>query len=293
MHQDKLCLLTFSSSRSCSGHLFRSSFIGRTVGLIHAVCAQGARPELLPERLLGSVRFSRLDLKTAIPLNPDDYPDDLLEDFPLSPSSVPQSPHPTAFTSVGINPTPEAGMELSQSIQSLHSLRSGSATGSNMSAQDVGHLEALRQASGSSSGQGQAQSVADRSAFASGPTVPQHTGPGSMLSSHPVLGSGHMGSGQMGPGHMGSGHMGSGHMASGQPARTASLSHQPAGLSPVPETRQSPSTATQQTFLRSQSMQPQHVSEAKATGGSNLRNIRGNPAERVRWTDKAALSGHV
>ena len=215
-------------------------------------------------------------------------------------------------------------MEPSQSIQSLHSLRSGSATGSNMSAQDVGHLEALRQASGSSSGQGPPQPVPDRSAFASGPAAPQYTGSGSMLSNHPVLGSGasgpaapqHMGSGQMGSGHMGSGHMGSGPMGSGQmgsgqmgsghmgsghmgfsqPARATSSPHQSAGLSTVPETRQSPLTASQQqqqTVLRSQSMQPQHMSEAKATGGSNLRNLRGSPAERVKWTDKAALSGHL
>lgn len=244
---------------------------------------QGARPELLPERLLGSVRFSRLDLKTAIPLNPDNYPDDLLEDLPLSPSSVPQSPHFTAFS--GSYPTAEAGTEPSQSVLSLHSLHSGS--GSNMSAQDVGHLEALRQASGSSSGQGQTQPVADRTAFASGPTNPQHTGSGSIWSSHPVLGSGHMGSGQGG-----SGHMASGHMASGQPARANSSPHQSGGLSTVPESRQSPSTSSQQASLQSQSMQAQHMGGAKATGGSNLRNVRGAPAERVKWTDKAAMSGH-
>ena len=244
---------------------------------------QGARPELLPERLLGSVRFSRLDLKTAIPLNPDDYPDDLLKDLPLSPSSVPESPHPTPFQPVGSNLTPEAGTEPGQSIQSLHSLRTGSATGSNTSAQDMGHLEGLRQASGSSSGQGQTQPVADRSAFASGPTSAQHTGAVSMLSSHPVLG----------PGHMGSGHIDSGPMASGQPARSASPPpRQSTGLRTVPETRQSPLTSTQQAFLRSQSMQPQHTGETKATGGSNLRSVRGASAERVKWTDKAALSGH-
>ena len=255
---------------------------------------QGARPDLLPERLLGSVRFSRLDLKTAIPLNPDDYPDDLLEDFPLSPASVHHSPHPTAFS--GSYRTAEAGTEPSQSVQSLHSLHSGSATGSNMSAQDVGHLEAVRQASGSSGGQGQTQPVADRTAFASGPTPPQHTGSSAMWSSHPVLGSGHMGSGHMGSGHMGSGqmtsgHMALGHMASGQPWATISP-HQSAGLSTVLESRQSPSTSSQQASLWSQSMQPQHMGEAKATGGGNLRNVRGAPAERVKWTDKASLSGH-
>ena len=264
---------------------FKVSFLQFTCyqdcGLRYVVAPQGARPELLPERLLGSVRFSRLDLKTAIPLNPHDYPDDLLNDFPLSPlstSSVPESPHPNPFHSVGSNLTPEAGTEPSQS---LHSLRTGSATGSNLSAQDVGHLEALRQASGSSSGQGQAQPVTDRSAFAFGPTSAQHTGSGSMLSSHPVLGSGHMGSGQIG-----SGHMDLSHMASARPARATSSPHRPsAGLSTVPETRQSRSTSSPEASLQSQSMQPQHMGEAKATGGSNLRSVRGAPAERVKWTD--------
>lgn len=281
--------------------------------------SQGARPELLPERLLGSVRFSRLDLKTAIPLNPDDFPGDLLEgDSPLSPSSAPQSPHPTPFPSVGSNLTPETGMEPSQSGQSLHSLHSGSATGSNMSTQDVGHLEALRQPSGSSS-QGQYQPFTDRSTFASGPTSmgsgptasnlgSGHMGSGHMGSGHVGsghMGSGHMGSGQMGSGQIGSGLVGSGHMASSQPARAgqgassserpwphqqthASSSHQSAGLSTVPETQQSPSTASQQAYLRSQSMQPQHVSDAKATGGSNLRTVHGAAAERP----KAMMNGH-
>ena len=289
--------------------------------------SQGARPELLPERLLGSVRFSRLDLKTAIPLNPDDYPGDLLQgDSPLSPSSGPQSPHPTPFPSVGSNLTPEAGMEPSQSGQSLHSLHSGSATGSNMSTQDVGHLEALRQPSGSSS-QGQYQPFTDRSTFASGPTSigsgpttsslgsghmgsghmgSSHVGSGHMGSGHTSsghMGAGHMGSGQMGSGQMGSGHVGSGHMASSQPARAgassserpwlhqqnhASSPHQSAGLSTVPETQQSPSTASQQAYLRSQSTQPKHVSDAKAIGGSNLRTVHGAPADRT----KAVMNGH-
>lgn len=271
--------------------------------------SQGARPELLPERLLGSVRFSRLDLKTAIPLNPDDYPGDLLDESPLSPSSAPQSPHPTPFPSVGSNLTPEAGMEPSQSMQSLHSLHSGSATGSNMSTQDVGHLEALRQASGSS-GQGQHQTFTDRSTFASGPTSmgsgPMTSSLGSSHAGSGHMGSGHMGSGRMGSGHMGSSHVGSGHMVSGQPALAsqgassnerpwshhqshASSPHQSAGLSTVPETQQSPSTAAQQAYLRSQSTQPQRMSDAKATGGSNLRTVHGAPAERP----KAVMNGHI
>lgn len=292
---------------------FSDVFIANPVGLTHAASSQGARPELLPERLLGSVRFSRLDLKTAIPLNPDDYPGDLLEDSPLSPSSAPQSPHPTPFPSVGSNLTPEAGMEPSQSMQSLHSLHSGSGTGSNMSTQDMGHLEALRQASGSS-GQGQYQPFTDRSTFASGPTsmgsgpTTSSLGSGHLGSGHVgsgLMGSGHIGSGQMGSGQMGSGHVGSGHMASGQTARAsqgassnerpwshqqthASSPHQSAGLSTVPETQQSPSTASQQAYLRSQSTQPQHVSDVKVTGGSNLRTVHGAPAERP----KAMMNGH-
>ena len=253
--------------------------------------AQGARPELLPERLLGSVRFSHLDLKTAIPLNPDDYPDDLLEDFPLSPSSPPQSPNPSPFPAVAsTTPTPKTGMENSQSAQSLHSLRSGSATGSNMSTQDMGHLEGLRQASGSSA-QGQTLPVTDRSTLGSGHTS---FGSGPVWSSHPVIGSGHMGSGHMGPGQAArAGSVASSNERPWPSQQThASSPRHSAGLSTVPETQQSPSMASQQPFLPSQSMQAQRVNEAKAVGGSNLHDAHGPPHERVRWTDKAVMNGH-
>lgn len=91
---------------------------------------QGARPELLPERLLGSVRFSRLDLKTAIPLNPNDYPDDLLNPSP------PASPHPHLGSANG-------SMENNSSLQNAHSWRSGSGSGSN-NGLESGNLESLR-----------------------------------------------------------------------------------------------------------------------------------------------------
>ncbi len=92
---------------------------------------QGSRPELLPERLLGSVRFSRLDLKTAIPLNPNDYPDDLLD----------PSPPPSPLPSLGASAN--GGLEKSQSLQSAHSLRSASGSGSN-GGQNSGHFDGLR-----------------------------------------------------------------------------------------------------------------------------------------------------
>ena len=94
---------------------------------------QGSRPDLLPERLLGSVRFSRLDLKTAIPLNPDDYPDDLLDPSP------PPSPHPHMS---GLS---NGSIEHGQSLQSAHSLRSASGSGS-ITGLDSPHLDGLRYA---------------------------------------------------------------------------------------------------------------------------------------------------
>ncbi len=94
---------------------------------------QGSRPDLLPERLLGSVRFSRLDLKTAIPLNPNDYPDDLLDPSP------PPSPHLHPHMSGLSNDSIEHG----QSLQSAHSLRSASGSGS-ITGLDSPHLDGLR-----------------------------------------------------------------------------------------------------------------------------------------------------
>ena len=94
---------------------------------------QGARPELLPERLLGSVRFSRLDLKTAIPLNPNDYPDDLLNPSP------PASPHLHLGSANGSIDNVNSG------LQNAHSWRSGSGSGSN-NGLESGHLESLRYA---------------------------------------------------------------------------------------------------------------------------------------------------
>lgn len=261
--------------------------VDHTALCLDACCAvigvQGSRPELLPERLLGSVRFCHLDLKSAIPLNPADYHDDLLKDVPLSPLSVPHSANLLAPAPGGL--TPEAVMQSSQSAQSLHSLRSTSVTGSNISAQDVGHLEALRQSSGSN---GQ-QSAADRAKFASGPTSSPHLGSGPMWSGHSGTGSGpHMGSGQLS--NAGSGGSSNERPWPGQQTH-AGAPHQSAGLSTVPETQQPPVTVSQQAFRQSESMQPQHTSDARATGAGNPRGAQA-AAERVRWAEKAVLSGH-
>lgn len=82
---------------------------------------QGARPELLPERLLGTVRFSRLDLKAAIPLNPADYPDDDLLSDTFLPTTTQSAPPQDQASDTELEQT--AG-----SRQSLHSLRSSSVT---------------------------------------------------------------------------------------------------------------------------------------------------------------------
>ena len=265
---------------------------------------QGSRPELLPERLLGSVRFSRLDLKTAIHLNPDDYPDDLLQD-----PSPPPSPSPSPHASV--NAIPSGGMEHSQSVQSL---RSVSGSGSNVSIPDVGHLEGLRQGSGSSAqGQSEVPHVPARltSRHSSGTALPvfdkSSLGFGHMGSGHMASGSGHMASGS---GHVGSSHLGSGQLGSSQLSRAGSAAsssehawvgqqsqagpqHPAVGLTTVPETQQSPLPAQQQAFLRSRSVQPQNMNGAKPRGSSNLgNNARGVPAERVKWSDKPIMSGH-
>ena len=246
---------------------------------------QGCRPELLPERLLGSVRFSRLDLKTAIPLNPDHYSDDLLEE-----PSPPPSPSPHASTTA----TPVGAMETSQSLQSL---RSVSGSGSNISIPDMGHLEGLRQASGSS-----AQGQSDVAHVPARLTSQHSTG-----SALPVFDKS-----SLGPSHLGSGHLGSGHMGlgSGQISRAGSAAsssehawqgqqgqagpqHAALGLTTVPETQQSPLPAQQQAFVRSRSLQQQGASGAKSRGSSNLGSkARGVPAERVRWSDKPVMSGH-
>ena len=259
---------------------------------------------------MGSVRFSRLDLKTAIPLNPDDYPDDFFEK-----GSQPPSPSPR----FSMDPHPDGSMETSQSIQSLHSLRSISGSNSNMSAQDIGHLEGLRQASGSSNaGQADVAHVPARltNRQSSGSALPvldsssfertAHTGSGHM-------GLGHMGSGQSGSGHMGLSHMGSGHMVPSHLSRAGSsaasgeliwpnqqspagLQQQSVGLSTVPETQQSslPAQAPGTAFMRSRSLQPQNVIASKPRGSSNLGNGSGRaaPAERVKWSDKPTLSTH-
>lgn len=240
---------------------------------------QGSRPELLPERLLGSVRFCHLDLKTAIPLNPNDYPDDLLEDIPLSPPSAPHSP--SAPPPGG--PTPDSVMQSSLSAQSLHSLRSASATGSNISAQDMGHLEALRQSSGTN-GHVQTQPASDRGKFGSGPVSFPHVGSGSMWSSQPVT-SGQMGSGQLS--NMGSGGSNTERPWPSQQSH-AGTPHQSAGLSTVPEVQPPSEKASQQAYLQSQSMKPQ--SEARAAGGGHQRSV---PADRVKWTEKTMASGHL
>ncbi|KAL3133701.1 hypothetical protein ABBQ32_008199 [Trebouxia sp. C0010 RCD-2024] len=244
-----------------------------------AVVLQGSRPELLPERLLGSVRFCHLDLKTAIPLNPNDYPDDLLEDIPLSPPSAPHSP--SAPPPGG--PTPDSVMQSSLSAQSLHSLRSASATGSNISAQDMGHLEALRQSSGTN-GHVQTQPASDRGKFGSGPVSFPHVGSGSMWSSQPVT-SGQMGSGQLS--NMGSGGSNTERPWPSQQSH-AGTPHQSAGLSTVPEVQPPSEKASQQAYLQSQSMKPQ--SEARAAGGGHQRSV---PADRVKWTEKTMASGHL
>lgn len=95
---------------------------------------QGSRPELLPERLLGSVRFSRLDLKTAIPLNPNDYPDDMLDPLEVSPPPSPDFP---------VRDSANGALDTSHSLQSVYSMRSGSGSGSN-GGQESGHLDNLR-----------------------------------------------------------------------------------------------------------------------------------------------------
>ena len=83
---------------------------------------QGARPELLPERLLGTVRFSRLDLKAAIPLNPADFPDDdLNETFPSLVTNTKSAPGQVEASDFELEQT-------ANSHQSLHSLRSSSMT---------------------------------------------------------------------------------------------------------------------------------------------------------------------
>lgn len=90
--------------------------------LISKPFMQGARPELLPERLLGTVRFSRLDLKAAIPLNPADFPDDDLNDtFPSLVTNTKSAPGQVEASDFELEQT-------ANSHQSLHSLRSNSVT---------------------------------------------------------------------------------------------------------------------------------------------------------------------
>ena len=90
--------------------------------LVLKLFMQGARPELLPERLLGTVRFSRLDLKAAIPLNPADFPDDdLNETFPSLVTNTKSAPGQVEASDFELEQT-------ANSHQSLHSLRSNSVT---------------------------------------------------------------------------------------------------------------------------------------------------------------------
>ena len=69
------------------------------------------------------MRFSRLDLKAAIPLNPADYPDDDLfsDTFPSLPTTNQSAPTHEQASDTELDQT--AG-----SLQSLHSLRSSSVT---------------------------------------------------------------------------------------------------------------------------------------------------------------------
>ena len=136
-----LCSALLCSALLCSAALFSALYAVLCSALLcsAALCCavlcspllilQGSRPDLLPERLLGSVRFSRLDLKTAIPLNPNDYPDDLLDPSP------PPSPHMSGLSNDSI--------EHGQSLQSAHSLRSASGSGS-ITGLDSPHLDGLR-----------------------------------------------------------------------------------------------------------------------------------------------------
>jgi len=145
-----LCSALLNSTLLCSAllhsallysHLLYSTSLYSTLLYSTLLCSillcstllilQGSRPDLLPERLLGSVRFSRLDLKTAIPLNPNDYPDDLLDPSP------PPSPHPHMS---GLS---NGSIEHGQSLQSAHSLHSASGSGS-ITGLDNAHLDGLR-----------------------------------------------------------------------------------------------------------------------------------------------------
>ncbi|KAA6419490.1 MAG: pleckstriny domain-containing expressed, partial [Trebouxia sp. A1-2] len=232
-----------------------------------AVVLQGSRPDLLPERLLGSVRFSRLDLKTAIPLNPNDYPDDLLDPSP------PPSPHPH-MSGLSNN-----SIEHSQSLQSTYSLRSASGSGST-TALDNGHLDGLRQASGSNKGQPDGPSMPQTRLSASSDrnmAGPNHPGP---LSFAPAT---------------------SERPWPAQQLHTNTFGHNLPGLSTVPEAQQQPPAppAQQQAILRASSLQPQRSLQQSGVSTIKHRMTRAQsgqdpniPTERAKWSDRPVMSGH-